>query len=106
MTHFEDLKSFYPSAADHIDLVPPHMRDGVCLWLLHGIPPGSFLAAVIRNDLSMAVGRADEINRAHLHDWVAFFYNYTPHECWGSEERAAGWAKRGGLRGHKAEDAA
>jgi hypothetical protein len=103
MTYLEDLKALYPSVAGHIDCVPEHMHDGVCLWLLHGIAPGSFLSAVICNDLKESFGRADEINRDCLFEWVQFFYNHTPHDCWGSEERAAAWAKRGGLRGRKAE---
>ena len=102
MAHLDDLKTAYPEAADHIDLVPPRMRDAVCMWLLHGTPPGHFLAAVVCNDLCEAVGRAGEINRAHLRDWVSFFYNYTPGECWGSSAKAVKWKERGGLRGRKA----
>lgn len=87
------------------NLIPDHMQDGVRLWIEHGVAPGSFMTAVLCNDLSGALGRADEINRARLHDIVSFFYNYAPGDCWGSPDHFHGWMKRGGLSG-LASDAA
>lgn len=106
MTYYDDLKSVCPSAADHIDLVPRHMHDAVALWIVHGIEPGSFLTAVICNDLQGAVGQADDINRNCLVKWVRFFYNYVPHQCWGSEDRARAWAEVGGGRGLSQQEGA
>lgn len=47
-------------------------------------PVGSFLMAVICNDLYRAVTSADENNLRNLPAYVHFFYNYAPASCWGS----------------------
>lgn len=68
-----------------------HMRGAVKRWIEDGIPPGSFLSAVIANDLKDACGRADDINRAALWQIVAWFYNEAPTGCWGSEDALKSW---------------
>ena len=42
--------------------IPEGMRDGLLLYLEHGFFPGSFLMAVLSNDLKEAVARGDEDN--------------------------------------------
>ena len=80
---------------DRIDegahLIPNHMIGAVRRYIMHGIPPGSFLTAVICNDLREAVARADDDNAAALAGWVRFFYNYAPSGCWGTRERFEAW---------------
>ena len=71
--------------------LPEHIRDGAQLYIAHGIPPGSFLKAVICNDLSEACGRADDINRYRLYDIVSWFYNKAPKSAWGSEAAYERW---------------
>lgn len=84
------------------NLVPEHIRDGIRLYVERGIPPGSFLQAVICNDLREACGRADDINRSRLFQIVQFFYLDTPSGCWGSSKHYSDWIKRGGLTGLEA----
>lgn len=84
------------------DLIPEHMRGGVERWIEYGIAPGSFLIAVIENNLSMAVAKADEINLDRLPDYVRFFHWDAPSGCWGSPEKARAWEERGGLAGLEA----
>lgn len=72
-------------------LIPEYMIGAVSRYILNGIPPGSFLTAVISNDLREAFGRADDINAANMHGWVKFFYNYAPSGCWGSPEAYSSW---------------
>ena len=79
--------------------VPEHMHDGIQLWIDHGIGPGSFLWAVICNDLRGAIGKADHVNKSHIANFVQFFYSHAPSPCWGSEEKATAWASHGGLEG-------
>lgn len=89
------------------NLIPGHMHGGVRRWIENGIPPGSFLAAVLSNDLREACARADDVNRNRLHDIVSFFYSYAPNGCWGSPDRFQDWMKSGGLAGlERAETAA
>lgn len=75
-------------------LVPPHMWDAVEGYYLHGFAPGSFLAAVLSNDLMEALGRADDVNAIAIRDWCRFLYNYTPSGSYGSPERYRAWLAR------------
>lgn len=74
--------------------LPEHMRDGARLYVEHGVAPGSFLTAVICNDLRKAMERADHINRERLFDIVCWFYNEAPAQCWGSPENFHAWVKQ------------
>lgn len=58
-------------------------------YLNHGINPGSFLTAVLENDLKEAFGRADIMNSANLKNIVGYIYNHLPSNSWGSKERVA-----------------
>lgn len=85
--------------------LPGHMQDGFRLYIERGIPGGSFMTAVLSNDLMGAFGRADDINRARLFDTCAFLANHAPIGCYGSPERVKDWIKDGGLEGIMRESA-
>ena len=89
---------YYDPRADW-SLIPGHMRSGVELYVMRGIPGGSFMTAVMENDLMGAAGRADSSNSARLGDWAMFVYNYTPSQCHGSPEKVTAWIERGGIVG-------
>lgn len=61
-----------------------HMMDGIKRYLCEFIPPGSFLTAIICNNLKEAVGRADGENIRNIPAFVSFFYNEAPLNSWGS----------------------
>ena len=82
----------------------PRMIDGVRNYLEKGRAPGDFLLAVITNDLKRACERADLHNQHLLYDWVFFFYNYAPLECWGNAEKVDAWMRDGGYIGRHGED--
>lgn len=71
--------------------LPAYMEDAVIYYLLHHISPGSFLRAVLENDLREAVAQADQMNSARLKEWVQFFYNECPSACWGSPGDVQWW---------------
>lgn len=73
------------------ELIPEHMQGAVTRWLENGLEPGSFLSAVLRNDLKGAVAHADSINLPRLKDYINFFYNFAPGNCWGSVEKFENW---------------
>ncbi len=79
--------------------LPEHMRDGFRLYIEHGIPGGSFMNAVLSNDLIGAFGRADDINRDRLFDTCCFLRNEAPAGCYGSPDRVREWIRDGGLVG-------
>jgi hypothetical protein len=73
------------------ELIPAHMRERLRLYICHRIEPGSFLSAVLSNNLTESFGRADYVNRDQLFNYVTFLYNYAPSECWGSKEKYQAW---------------
>ena len=74
--------------------ISARMLGGIHRYIEQGIPPGSFLTAIIENDLKAAVERADDENMANLPAFVAYFYNQTPAGCWGSPENRRAWLAR------------
>lgn len=57
------------------------------------IPPGSFITAVLANDLIGAAGAADWINQQLLFQYAQFLY-WLPgqyREAWGSYEKVQKW---------------
>jgi hypothetical protein len=84
---------------ENLSILPHHMRSGMKLWIERGIEPGSFLTAVLCNDLMTALGKADDINCHRLFDYGVYLYNYAPSGCYGSPEKVARWLAAGGLLG-------
>ena len=75
-------------------MIPEHCRDGIQLYIEQGIPPGSFLQAVLENNLVRAFGMADHIDMHHIRDYCEFLYNEAPASSWGSPEKVEAWIKR------------
>lgn len=83
------------------ELLPIHMRESVYEYINMGRPAGSFLQAVIANNLKEAYQNADNINIHVIGGYVNFFYNHAPLDCWGSADQYMAWRKAGGLSGNK-----
>ena len=81
------------------ELLPESLRAGARRYIEEGKPPGSFLRAVIHNNLRMAICRADSDNRAQLNDIVMFWHWEAPGNCWGSHDAFEAWVERGGQAG-------
>ena len=74
--------------------IPERMMGGITRYVEQGIPPGDFLTAIIENNLSEAVGRADDENIRNIPAYVAYFYNKTPSPCWGSRQAMKSWLEQ------------
>jgi len=74
--------------------IPDYMMNGLELYIDRGVLPGSFLTAVLENDLKEAVSRADDTNIDNLPAYMAYLYNEAPAECYGSPERVTEWVKK------------
>ncbi len=72
-------------------MTPLHMMESLERYVEHGILPGNFLQAVLCNDLTMAVGRADSVNIHLIPEYVKYLYNEAPSACWGSPEKVRAW---------------
>ena len=81
--------------------VPSHMHHAIEAWVLFGLKPGSFLTAVLSNDLMEAFGRADHMNAAAMQAWVRLLYNNVPSACKGSPEVVSEWHEQGGIVGRE-----
>ena len=55
------------------------------------IETGSFLRAVLENDLASSIGRADHESLGLLPDLVSYVYNNLPSDCWGSAAKVEIW---------------
>lgn len=66
---------------------------GMSLWhyIERGRDPGGFLTAVLCNDLTKAVSKADDRNVELIPNYVRLLYNHAPADCWGSEREMSDW---------------
>ena len=72
-------------------LLPDHGRAPMQNWIEHGIEGGSFLNAVVSNDLLYAFLRADPINKRELYKYVEFLVTQAPFGCFGNPYKVAKW---------------
>lgn len=78
---------YYPGMSDV-------MRGAVERYLNNGIMPGSFMTAVLENNLKEAFGRADSYNSQNMKDIIGYLYNEIPSSAWGSKERVTQWLEQ------------
>jgi hypothetical protein len=76
------------------DDIPYHTQYELSAWVEKGYFPGSFLTAVLCNDLFAAVGSADALNIKALQAITTFVYNRVPTDAWGSAEEMRAYAKK------------
>ena len=73
------------------DMLPAHMQDGARQYIEEGVMPGSFLLAVLQNNLVNAFGNADEMNITALQVWATWLHWSIPSAAWGSPEKVGAW---------------
>ena len=71
----------------------------ICWYIIYGIIPGRFLAAVLANDLTQAVAAGSKEDFSLLKEYIAFLRRFAPKECWGSPSKVNKWCKAGGKAG-------
>jgi hypothetical protein len=69
--------------------------DGIKRYVNDHTPTGSFLHAVLTNNLKEAFSRADDENLNNMFAIVHYCYDHLPSICWGSEEKVAAWIEEG-----------
>ena len=84
--------------------IPGYMRESVVNYIMHGRATGSFLHAVLSNNLSAAVSRGDDNNQRAIVSYVKFLHNHAPIGCHGSEGAVDYWKKIGGMHGQMTAD--
>ena len=87
---------FRPHWAEALDSIPINLHSGLVRHILAGQPTGSFLAALLTNDLMESVVLADPNSLANLRPLCIFLHNHTPPLCHGSHAKVAAWREEGG----------
>ena len=73
--------------------IPVPLHDGLVRYLVDGIKPGSFLTAVLENNLLDAVTRANpEAHFQSLPTLLRFLANHVPTTAWGSRAAVVAWS--------------
>ena len=80
----------YSELPDYSKL-PERLQGGVQRYIEDGIQPGDFLTAVIQNNLTETVGKADDDMIKIIPQIVGWFYNEAPAICWGSKNKMKNW---------------
>lgn len=75
--------------------LPLDCASGIERYMFDRCEPGSFVYAVLCNDLVGAAGAADHINQLILFQWASFVYNSMPTHIVGSHEKVSAWLKGG-----------
>lgn len=81
----------YIDEMDSYEGVPQAIFESLKLYVTQRVPTGSFLNAVLCNDLFDACGRADPYSAAALPKICELIYNRCPAECFGSQEKVDAW---------------
>lgn len=81
-----------------------HIGGSLQRYYENGIPGGSFVTALLANDLVGAATKADHNNMELLGYIAHWMLHNLPHEAWGSYEIVKEWGKSGGaFKGTKYE---
>jgi len=70
-----------------------YLDPGIENYVMHGLPPGSFLTAVIASDTKEADSRADHWNKVMLSRIMGLVDCYLPHAAKGSYQAVTDWIK-------------
>lgn len=95
-----------PRYKDDLHFIPFHMHEGMLRYIEHGVEPGSFLKAVLMNDMMRACEKADSENQDRLFDYARYLYCAAPRGSFGSPENVAEWMAHRGLAGIDAANTA
>ena len=79
--------------------IPEHDIDSLRRYVDRGIPLGSFLEAIVSNDLLEAFNRADTRNRSVMFEYIHYLNNEMPVGCHGSRRAYNAWCKHNGMEG-------
>lgn len=73
--------------------IPDWVKDSLDRYVNHRIETGSFMRAVLENDLFEAINRGDKDSLEALPNIVRYIYNNVRSDCYGSPQRVREWLK-------------
>lgn len=87
----ETKKSWTPVDEEVYLGVPPNIRGGLVRYVDNGLATGSFLTAVLTNNLLKAFATADSTSREAIATIVMFVEHTVPHVCRGTKNDFTSW---------------
>ena len=81
----------------NLSKIPEYMHEAIQEYVDHGRPIGSFLRAILCNNLVDAAAHADINNKLCLFEYASLLYNEIPGAAWGDKETVDRWVKAGGM---------
>lgn len=72
-------------------MIPTHIKNSLDLYVKTRRPTGGFLRAVLEDNLSETIIRADDASLAYIKEIVLYVLNNMPSPCWGSHEKVVEW---------------
>jgi hypothetical protein len=79
--------------------LPERIQNGLYQYVRYGTVPGSFLRAVLENNLMETYHQADPESLLCLKDILHYVYWEIPGPCHGSPEIVKRWSEQGGTEG-------
>jgi hypothetical protein len=73
------------------EVIPLPTKEALAAYLHWHVQPGSFLAAVLANDLVTAIRRADDANAQAIGALACWLCAHGPLQAWGSQEKVRNW---------------
>ena len=74
--------------------IPEAVKKGIDMFVNHGVRPGSFVTAVLENDLMRAWGQADLESRREMDSILRYVWYEIPSGSWGSPDRVEAWIQK------------
>ncbi len=71
--------------------IPDWVRREIDEWAAIATWPGTFVEAVLRNDLADAFGKATEDEVRAMHSIVCYVYTHIPSAAWRTREKMVAW---------------
>lgn len=69
-------------------------RQSLYNYFVHGLEPGSFMTAVLSNNLYGACARADSTNIGLIQQYSLWIVNHAPHGSYGDTVTVRGWLRK------------
>lgn len=76
------------------EAVPAAIKDSLRRYIRDGIKPGTFLTAVLTNNLYDAILRADPTSLENMKEILLYVFEHCPMESFGSEEKLNKWVEK------------
>ena len=95
----ETVAAFVERIRAKIGHLPETSQGALMRYLEHGVRPGSFIEAILTNNLYKALAYADSVNKDLLQEHAYAVVRHFPNESCGSRESFVNWMRENGLRG-------